>query len=43
MEWEQITLHILEINETFDKSYKCESQNRAIQKTGNPKHAKEGI
>jgi len=39
MEWEQLTLHIREIKETFDKSYKCVSQNRVIQNTINI-HAK---
>jgi len=32
MEWEQLTLHIREIKETFDKSDKYVSQNRVIQK-----------
>jgi len=39
MEWEQLTLHIREIKETFDKSDKYVSQNRVIQNTINI-HAK---
>jgi len=30
MEWEQLTVHIRELKDTFDKSYKCISQNRPI-------------
>jgi len=40
MEWEQLALHIREIKETFDKSYKCVSQNRVIQEEAIIKHAK---
>jgi len=32
MEWEQLTLYIRELKDTFDKSYKCLSQNRPIHK-----------
>jgi len=40
MELELLALHIREINETFDKSYKCVSQNRATQDETINKHAK---
>ncbi|XP_054742563.1 putative uncharacterized protein DDB_G0286901 [Anastrepha obliqua] len=40
MEWEQLTLNIRELKEKFDKSYKCVSQNRSIQKDTLNKHAK---
>jgi len=40
MEWEQLTQRIREIKETFDKSYKCVSQNRNIQKDTLNRHAK---
>jgi len=40
MEWEQLTLHIRELKDTFDKSYKCISQNRPIHKDTIYKNAK---
>jgi len=40
MEWEQLTLHFREIKETFDNSYKCVSQNTAIQEKTINKHGK---
>jgi len=40
MEWEQLTLHIRELKDTFDKSYKCINQNRPIHKDTINKHAK---
>jgi len=40
MGWEQLTLHIVDIKETFDKSYKCVNQNKVIQKETINKHAK---
>jgi len=39
MECEQLTLHIREIKESFDKSYKCESQNRVKQDETINQHA----
>jgi len=39
MEWEAIRDRIIEIKVTFDKSYKCLSQNRDIQKNTVNKHA----
>jgi len=40
MEWEQLTLHIRELKNTFDKSYKCIDQKRPIHKDTIMKHAK---
>lgn len=39
MEWEQLSQEIREIKEKFDKSYKCVSQNRNIQKDTLNRHA----
>jgi len=40
MEWEQLTFHIRELKDTFDKSYKCIRQKRPIYKDTINKHAK---